>query len=225
MEPNARKSSLIHPLILLFLALLPLAASATQPRLAGVALYHRYIDPLLGVKDFRTHYFEDGAADATVLFPQGDKDHPYPLPVDPVITLVRLREKSIPLLIDCLSDGRMTNVRFDGGLTQLANVPVGYVCLDILFRIIRDPSVDDPVNCGDGLDACIHVGFYFRPDDYTRCWGGDTCLLRPWINVVQRNWRAQYLAHRLRFRNPYDGPLQVDEYKDLRTPTKTPASR
>ena len=220
MEPNARKSSLIHPLILLFLALLPLAASATQPRLAGVALYHRYIDPLLGVKDFRTHYFEDGAADATVLFPQGDKDHPYPLPVDPVITLVRLREKSIPLLIDCLADGRMTSVRFDGNaITRPMNVPLGYVCLDILMDTTKDRSAFFPDCADDGLGACMKPDFYFRPDDYTRCWGGDTCLTRPWINVVQRNWRAQYLAHRLRSRNPYDS-FPIDEYKDLRTPTK-----
>jgi hypothetical protein len=211
---NRRASS-----ILLLLTFPPLTASATQPRLATAAAYHRYIDPLLTVKDFKTFYTEDGAADNTVLFPLGDADHPYPLPADPVITLVRLRERSIPLLIDCLSDGRTTNARFDGAMTQLPNVPVGYVCLDILFRTTKDPSVDDPVNCGDGLDACIHTGFYFRPDDYTRCWGGDTCLLRPWINVVQRNWRAQYLAHRLRFHNPYDG-FPVDEYKDLRTSGK-----
>ena len=222
MEPNTRQSNLIYPsILLLFLFLfLPNTALATQPRLASAAAYHRYIDPLLGVKDFKTHYYEDGAADATVLFPEGDADHPYPLPVDPVIALVRLREKSFPLLIDCLSDGRMTSVRFGGAMTQLKNVPVGHVCLDILMGTTKDKSAFFPDCADDGLGACMKPDFYFRPDDYTRCWGGDTCLLRPWINIVQRNWRAQYLAHRLRFRNPYDGPLQVDEYKDLRTPTK-----
>jgi hypothetical protein len=114
----------------------------------------------------------------------------------------------------------MANVPFNGGMTQLEKVPVGYVCLDILMGTAKGRVVDDSNDDGDGLGVGIREGFYFRPDDYTRCWGGDACLLRPWINVVQRNWRTQYLAHRLRFRNPYDGPLLVDEYKDLRTPNK-----
>src|ERR1035441_5121003 len=89
---NRRASSIL--LLLLFLIpLLPPTASATQPRLATAVAYHRYIDPLLSVKDFKTHYYEDGAADATVLFPLGDADHDYPLPADPVIALVRLRER------------------------------------------------------------------------------------------------------------------------------------
>ncbi|MGA1984575.1 MAG: hypothetical protein ABSG84_19185 [Acidobacteriaceae bacterium] len=220
MEPIARKSNLIRPSILpLFLTLfLSFTASATQPHLASAAAYHRYIDPLLAVKDFKTHYYEDGAADATVLFPLGDADHPYPRPVDPVIALVRLREKSIPLIIDCLSDSRITSVRFDGNaMTRPMNVPLGYVCLDILMGTTKDRSVYFPDCADDGLGACIEPDFYFRPDDYT-CWNNE-CLLRPWISVVQRNWRAQYLAHRLRFHNPYD-ILNVDEYKDLRTPGK-----
>lgn len=32
--------------------------------------YIKHIDPLLGVKDFGIAYAEDGAADATVLFPR-----------------------------------------------------------------------------------------------------------------------------------------------------------
>jgi hypothetical protein len=222
MKFDSRVPRLAHPSIwlLLLLVLLPKSALASQPRLASIADYHRYIDPLLAVKDFKTSYVEDGAADATVLFPESP-DHPYGRPAGPVIALVRLREKSIPLLIDCLSDGRITSMHFDGNLmTQPMNVPAGYVCLDILMGVIRDSAVDDPDDCGDGFGACIHTGFYFRPDDYTRCWGGDSCLLRPWVTVVQRNWRAQYLAHRLRFRNPYDDPTYADVYKDLTTPKK-----
>jgi hypothetical protein len=208
-------------LLLLFLALIiPAAASPKQPRLATTADYHRHIDPLLSVKDFRTRYVEDGAADDTVLFPGGDTDHPFPRPADPVIALVQLGAKSTPLLIDCLTDGRMTSVRFNGAMTQLTNVPVGYICLDMLMDTTRYNSVQDLDCADDGLGACMNPDFYFRPDDYTRCWGGDRCLLRPWITVVQRNWRNQFLAHRLRFRNPYDA-LQVDEYKDLRTPAKS----
>jgi hypothetical protein len=91
MKLNVSEPKRINPIILLLLPLLvPHVATATQPRLASAAAYHRYIDPLLSVKDFKTHYYEDGAADATVLFPEGDADHPYLLPAGPVIALVQL---------------------------------------------------------------------------------------------------------------------------------------
>ena len=38
--------------------------------------YKKYIDPLLGVADFGIHYYDDGAADASVLSPM-TKDNPY----------------------------------------------------------------------------------------------------------------------------------------------------
>src|SRR5271166_4738312 len=78
-------------LVVLFLAN---CASASQPKLGSAADYHRYIDPLLDVKDFGTHYFEDGAADATVLFPE-DTHGPYDqlMPAEPIIALLLLKEK------------------------------------------------------------------------------------------------------------------------------------
>src|SRR5271165_4672954 len=116
-----------------FLLVVTVCASA-QTRLSSETNYHKYIDPLLEVKDFGTHYIEDGAADASVLTPfERSSTFQYDRPSDPVIELVRLGAKSIPLLIDCLDDGRLTTVRFDGNtITRPMSVPVGYVCLDIM---------------------------------------------------------------------------------------------
>ena len=137
-------------LLMLSCFLMPGWVSATSRRLAPAADYHSYIDPLLGVEDFRTRYYEDGAADATVLFPQNDQPPPNLLkPQKPVIALVRLGKRSLPLLIDCLGDGRITTMRFEGNkITQPMNVPVGYVCMDILMNVVRGGPVSDP-ECGD----------------------------------------------------------------------------
>lgn len=191
-------------------------SSATQKRLTSEAQYHKYIDPLLQVNDFGMYYYEDGAADASVLFPT-KSGNPYGRPAAAVIALIRLRENGFPILIDCLSENRIANVRFTGNnLTREMRVPLGYVCLDILMQTTWGKPVADPECSDDGLGACMNYGYYFRPDDYSNCWDSE-CLLRPWVTVVQQNWRTQYLNHRLTFRNPYD-LLRVDEYKDLRTP-------
>ena len=119
----------------LFVSVLPGLGAAEPAALAKRVEYHPYIDPLVDVQDFRVSYFEDGAADAERLFsPQGSEaPYSYLVPVNAVVDLVRLGGPSIPLLIDCLSDGRITNVQFRGNtITRDMNVPVGYVCLDIL---------------------------------------------------------------------------------------------
>lgn len=178
------------------------AAAQTAP-LSSPADYKKYIDPLLGVPDFGIHYYDDGAADASVLFPM-TKDNPYDRPREPVLALVRLGERSIPLLVDCLSDTRVTSVMFDGtAITRPMKVPVGYVCLDILMGVTRGRPASDPDCADDGLGACMNDGFYFRPDDYSRCWP-DSCVGRPWIAVVQRKWRDAFSHHRLKVVNPYD---------------------
>ena len=192
---------------------------AAQPlgRLSSNADYRQYIDPLVAVADFGIHYYDDGAGDATVLFP-GTNANPYERPRNPVIALVRLREKGFPLLIDCLSDPRVTTVQFDGNsITKPIKVPVGYVCLDVLMAVTDGRPVSDPDCSDDGLGACMNEGFYFRPDDYLRC-GKDTCDLRPWVVVVQRKWRHAFLGRQLRFRNPYHG-IRIPD-KDLATPRK-----
>jgi hypothetical protein len=205
-------------LLVCFMLVFLQIAGASQNQLSSSSEYRKYIDALLGVKDFGTHYYEDGAADATVLFPSSTTN-PYGRPADAVVAIVRLRQRSLPLLIDCLSDTRVTTVVFDGNrITKAMNVPLGYVCLDILMQTTEGNPVSDPECADDGPGACMNLGFYFRPDDYENCWK-DECLLRPWVKVVQRNWKRQYLARRLRFRNPYD-QLKIEEYKDLMTPQR-----
>jgi len=194
-----------------------LAASPPGAKLSTPDAYRRSINPLLAVTDFRIGYFEDGAADASVLFPQSSqKPYEYLMPVEPVAALVGLRDRGIPLLIDCLSDGRMTQMHFGGNtITRPMNVPVGYVCLDILMQEVQGSQVAGPDCADDGLGACMKNGFYFRPDDYYRCTERN-CLLRPWVLVVQETWRKAYLAHRLRYRNPYDA-IPLPEYMQLQT--------
>jgi hypothetical protein len=107
-------------------------------------------------------------------------------------------------------------MRFEGNaITSPMNVPVGYVCLDILMNVVVGRPVSDTDCSDDGLGACMNYGFYFRPDDYYECTKKD-CFLRTWVSVVQRKWREAYLGHRLRFHNPYD-TITVDEYKEFRT--------
>ena len=62
--------------VLDLLALLLLAApeiALAQQRLSTQAQYTKYIDRLLQAKDLGIHYYDDGAADATVLIPESDK--------------------------------------------------------------------------------------------------------------------------------------------------------
>ncbi len=189
---------------------------ASPASLSGLADYKKYIDPLVSEPSFGVHYYDDGAADATVLFPHTDSE-PYGRPAMPVIDLIRLRRSAFPILIDCLSDGRLTSVVFDGNrITKRMNVPVGYVCLDILMQTVVGTPVD--ADCAaDGLGACMNDGYYFRPDDYSNCLPKrGACSLRPIIPIVQRNWRREYRQRHLHFRNPYD-LLAVDQYKDLIT--------
>jgi hypothetical protein len=204
-----------------FLAVLLLAtpvSTVAQRRTSAPARYAKYIDALVHVKDFGTHYYDDGAADATVLFLQGDRV-PLDSPPDAVLDMVRLGGDSLPLLIDCLSDGRLTAIRFDGNATTKAmNVPVGYVCLDILMGVTRGKPAHDPNCAADGLGGCMETDFYFRPDDYYHCWK-DHCFVRPWVFAVQRTWRRAFSQKQLHFRNPYDD-APFDEYKQFATPRR-----
>lgn len=190
-------------LLVLSLFLLP-PAVAQRHRLATAAEYHEYVDPLVAEPDFGIHYFDDGAADASVLYPNR-KGNPYARPSEPVLAIMRAGAKSIPSLIDCLTDGRTTSVYFDGNnITSKMKVPVGYVCLDILMATPSGPGIEAKEDA-DGLGGGMNTDFYFRPDDYTNCWPNlRECDIRPWVAVVQKNWTRKFLEGQLRFRNPYD---------------------
>jgi len=168
-----------------------------QPKPRSVA-YKRLIEPLLAVPDYGTHYFDDGAADATVTCPHGCNVDSDIGPVPAVAALMKNPSIAVPLLIDCLSDGRQTSLMFDGNaMTRPMKVPVGYVCLDILMsRFVSEPIAEYPCN-SDGLGACLHSKFYFRPDDYTRCIENLACIPRPWVSSVQNSWRRELKTGRL----------------------------
>ncbi len=162
--------------------------------------YAKYIAPILAIRDFGIAYAEDGAADATVLFPPDEKLR------DPISELVRLGYRSVPLLIDCLDDGRTTSASFRGStVSKPMNVPLGYVCLDVLIGISKAGPVHVAGCADDGLGACVKQEYYFRPDDYSRCWQ-DHCLPRPWVRLVQQNWKRLFRQKRIRFDNPYRRP-------------------
>ena len=197
-------------------------SAAAQKQLTATADYHKYIDVLVGETDFGIEYSEDGAADATVLYPLNESNEkPYGRPRNSVVALVRLGTKGIPVLIDCLGDGRITSVRFNGNdITKPMKVPVGYVCLDILMVTVKGAPVSERECPFDGLGACMNYGYYFRPDDYYECYKGPSqCKLRPWVSVVQQNWRRQFLTHVLRFHNPYNDS-GIPDYKEFATPKK-----
>lgn len=202
---------------LLTLVIVSGSLQAQVRKSARPAAYHKYIDPLVDVKDFRTHYYEDGAADASVLFPQSTEEpYPYLDPPGAVVDLVRLGSSGLPLLMDCLSDGRLTNMLFDGNtITRLMRVPVGYVCLDILMGETAGKPSSVPDCADDGLGACMNNGFYFRPDDYYLC-SQQNCFLRPWILFVQRRWKTAYIHHLLKVHNPYD-LFPAGEYKKFKS--------
>lgn len=192
---------------------LALAASAQEKRLGTTADYEKFIAPLLSVKDFGMHY-------ASVIYPSSESNV-YDRPRDPIIALIRLGKKSHPLLIDCLSDDRLTTVWFAGNTTtKEMRVPLGYVCLDLLMRVAKSKFVFEADCADDGLGACVNTGYYFRPDDYFHCAvGWDKCAARPWIAVVQKNWARLYKQRRLQFHNPYDSSA-IPEYKEFATPRK-----
>ncbi len=200
---------------------LALAASAQEKRLSTTADYEKYIAPLLSVKDFGMHYYDDGAADASVIYPSS-ASNVYERPLDPISSLIRLGKKSHPLLIDCLSDERLTAVWFAGNTTtREMRVPLGYVCLDLLMHVTESKIVFEADCANDGLGACVNTGYYFRPDDYFHCAvGWEKCVARPWIAVVQKNWARLHKQRRLQFHNPYDSEGSPDYYKEFATPRK-----
>jgi hypothetical protein len=158
--------------------------------------YKKYIEPLLSVRDFHMSYADDGAADATVTCP-GDCSDRAPSSVPEVATLMKNPTITVPLLIDCLDDNRLTSVRFvDNEMIHPMQVPVGYVCLDILMsRFVSEPIAENDCR-DDGIGACMNLDFYFRPDDYYHCFT-DSCVPRPWVLVVQKNWRRELQSGRL----------------------------
>jgi hypothetical protein len=170
-----------------------------MPQQVQSAAYKHFIEPLLTAPDFHTSYYEDGAADATVTCPGPCDGQSSPIPV---VSALMNSSAVVPLLIDCLNDGRLTSIHFDGNATtRPMQVPVGYVCLDILTSEFTRKPIVIPGCANDGLGACVYTGFYFRPDDYFGCIK-TSCEPRPWVIAVQKNWRRQLAAGTLKLTKP-----------------------
>jgi hypothetical protein len=190
-------------------AAIPSQTLRAQDRLADKAQYQAYIDPLVTVKDFGIDFSDSGAADVSIVQPfHWDSFHhiQYDRPPDAVIALAALAAKAVPLLIDCLDDGRLTAARFSRTSDNTSmNVPVGYLCMDILNTVIEDERIK-PQECNrDGLGWCIHDGFYFRPDAFD-CKDRHNCTPLPVVTLVQRNWRQEFVqfGNSMRFDNQFD---------------------
>jgi hypothetical protein len=143
-------------------------------------------------------YVEDAAADGSVLLP------PPTYKINPkVMPILRCPELAGPKLIACLDDTRPTHIECRTQRTgyEAQVVPLGFVCLDLLLIIAQPPTLfgDDPCE-DDGLGACVHEGFYFRPDDYTRTGNRFTAL--PIVNNVKEGWNSLLASGRLSFGYP-----------------------
>ena len=112
--------------------------------------------------------------------------------------IVNLKERAIPLLIEHLDDVRPSSTIFHcGGPAQ--RVPIGYVCYDILISIVKDtahqiliPDCED-----DGLCACAHHGYCFRPDDYIMDHG--FFKVKPIVAIVKLNFKQAYKKNRFSY--------------------------
>jgi len=146
---------------------------------------------------FKTIYHDDGTADATVTAVATPDASRQDAPAQ-VRALLDLGPNCLPLLIAHLDDQRLTSATFDGGRFAQApiQVPLGYVCLDILLNATAGQAVH-VVDCADdGLGACVRAGYYFWPDVLSRPEGVVT------MRRVKTRWQRAYRAKRMRFEYP-----------------------
>ena len=136
--------------------------------------------------DFGDVYSADGAGDGTLTY-QGEISISTVKPDARVKAIVDLRASAIPLLIAHLDDTRPTRTMFENKPT-----PLGHMALDILTHIIKRTDVVFVRDCDqDGLGACIHTGYYFRPDATATD-----------MKNTKDKWRRLYANGRIVFRYP-----------------------
>ena len=146
---------------------------------------------------FKTVYHDDGAADATVTAVATPDASRQDAPAQ-VRGVLDLGPSCLPLLIAHLDDQRLTSATFDGGRFAQApiQVPLGYVCLDILLNATAGQAVHVVGCADDGLGACVRAGYYFRPDVLSRPEGVVT------MRRIKTRWQRSYQAKRVRFEYP-----------------------
>lgn len=135
---------------------------------------------------FGAVYYDDGAGDGSVTDKEwitslaGEKAY------DPIQSILALKQRAIPLLIEHLDDQQLTLATFDG-----KPVPLGHLALDILIHIAANGRVLIPDCADDGLGACYEPAFYFRPDANAEE-----------MRNVKAHWRRLYRKGVLKFTNP-----------------------
>jgi hypothetical protein len=145
----------------------------------------------------KTVCHDDGAAGAIVTAGATSDASRQDAPAH-VRAVLDLGPNCLMLLIAHLDDQRLTSATFDGGRVAQApiQVPLGYVCLDILLNTTAGQAVQ-VVDCADdGLGACVRAGYYFRPDVLS---GPDGVVT---MRRVKTRWQRAYQAKRVRFEYP-----------------------
>jgi hypothetical protein len=78
---------------------------------------------------------------------------------------------------------------------------MGRLCLDLLLALTQSNPVVTVADCADdGLGACIHSGYYFRPDDYDRT--GPQVKPLPVVYKVKKAWSKLLNSGGVTFRYP-----------------------
>jgi hypothetical protein len=163
----------------------------------------KLIDALVAAPNLYVQYVEDGGRDDSILalYENGDVNVPRQNPKE-AKDIAALREKAIPLLIECLDDTRPTAATVSGGgyLTDKpVRVPVGHVCLDILTSIIERTNklifVEEP---SDGFCGDVKDGYCFRPDDY-KAYNDGRFKARPIVRIVKANWQKAFRDGKIKY--------------------------
>jgi hypothetical protein len=106
------------------------------------------------------------------------------------------------MLIEHLDDMRSTSATFFSDKHKgIVQVPLGYVCLDLLTNITKaTPRIFVEPCADDGLGACVNERFYFWPDSFIR--RGGKYFARPEIRRVKTKWERAYRRGFAKYRYP-----------------------
>jgi hypothetical protein len=122
-------------------------------------------------------------------------------PLTPLSNIVNLKEQAFSLLIEHLDDVRPSSATFNCN-GKIQTILVGYLCYDILVGILKETGhqIIIPDCADDGLCACMHDGYCFRPDDYTIDHG--IAKVAPIVNTVKMNFKQALEKNLLTFIYP-----------------------
>lgn len=168
---------------------------AARPKLSSEKLIRALADV-----NFGEVYYDDGAADGSVTDKQWITQLAGKAAFASVQSILDLKDRAIPLLIEHVDDQRPTRIMFNGN-----PVPLGHVAMDILTHIIGTNDCVFIADCADdGLGACIEPAYYFRPDAKSSE-----------MRKVKMNWRRLYASGVLKFEPPMDFEASVSAYSGL----------